>query len=85
MEKRICVGKLVVATAAAWAVSASCYILFSPIKGQGVAFHRTFGEPGSAGEIFTTEQSWYEAQGPWGIFVLVVFAGGEAVTLLWQF
>ena len=35
---------------------------------------RNFGEPLSFVDTFTTEQSWYEAQGLWGVFVLFIFA-----------
>jgi len=86
MRKLIPVGKFVVAIAASWAIGASFYILFLPISGRGVTFRRNFGESGSVVEIFTTEQSWYEAQGLWGIFVLVIFAGLYllAMRLAWR-
>ncbi len=86
MRKLIPVGKFVVAIAASWAIGASFYILFLPISGRGVTFRRNFGESGSVVEIFTTEQSWYEAQGLWGIFVLVIFVGLYllAMRLAWR-
>ena len=86
MPRLIFVGKFVVALAAAWAVGASIYIFFSPLTGQGVTARRTFGESGIVVETYVTEQSWYEAQGLWGVFVLVVFAGIYlfAVQLAWN-
>ncbi len=86
MRKLIYVGKLFVAIAALWAIGASFYILFAPISGQGVTSRRNFGESGSVVEIFTTKQTWYEAQGLWGIFVLVIFASIclLAVHLAWR-
>ncbi len=86
MRKLIYVGKFFVAIAASWAIGASFYILFSPISGQGVTSRRNFGDPGIVVEIFTTEQSWYEAQGLWGVFVLAIFAGLYilAVHLAWR-
>ena len=86
MHRLIYVGKFVVALAAAWAIGASIYVFFSPLSGQGVTVRRTFGESGSVVETFMTEQSWYEAQGLWGIFVLAVFAGIYlfAVRLAWN-
>ncbi len=45
MDKLIYGGKLLVATAAAWAIGASLYIFFSPIYGQGVTTSRVFGNP----------------------------------------
>lgn len=86
MAKLIYVGKVVVTLAACWAVAASCYIFLSPVSGQGVRARRTFGESGSVVETFTTEATWYESQGLWGVFVLVVFAGLYllAVYLAWR-
>ena len=86
MRRLITGGKLVVAIAAAWAIGASLFIMFSPISGQGVKTSGVFGEPNSVVETFTTEQSWYEAQGPWGVLVLVIFAGLYllAVRLAWR-
>ena len=62
------------ATAAAWAVGASLYIFFSPVTTSGVTgtLRRDSSE---VVEIFTRQQSWYEAQGLWGILVLVIFSG----------
>ena len=74
MRKLIYGGKLFVAISALWAIGASFYILFAPISGQGVTLRRNFGEPLGFVDTFTTEQSWYEAQGLWGVFVLVIFA-----------
>ena len=86
MRKLIYVGKLFVAIASSWAIGASFYILLSPISGQGVTSRRNFGELGSVVEIFTTKQTWYEAQGLWGIFVLVIFTSIYllAVQLAWR-
>ncbi len=86
MHKLIYGGKLVVATAAAWAVGASLYIFFSPISGRGVRTSGIVGAPNAVVETFTTEQSWYEAQGLWGVFVLAIFAGLYllAVRLAWR-
>ena len=75
MRKLIYVGKFFVAISALWAIGASLYILLAPISGQGVTLRRNFGEQRSVVETFTTEQSWYEAQGLWGVVVLVIFAG----------
>ncbi|MEE8078382.1 MAG: hypothetical protein V3T18_05240 [Pseudomonadales bacterium] len=86
MPRLIYVGKFIVALAATWAVGASIYIFFSPLSGRGITARRTFGESGSVVETYVTEQSWYEAQGLWGVFVLVVFAGIYlfAVRLAWN-
>ena len=86
MRKLIYGGKLVVAIAAAWAVGASLYIFFSPISGRGVRTSGIVGAPNAVVETFTTEQSWYEAQGLWGVVVLVIFAGFYllAVRLAWR-
>ena len=79
------VGKLIVALAASWAIGASFYVFFSPISGQGVTSGGSRGS-GVIVETFITEQSWYEAQGLWGDFVLLVFAAVYlvAVRLAWR-
>ncbi len=62
------------AIATAWAVGASLYILFSPVTISGVrgTVRRDLSE---VVEVFTRQQSWYEAQGLWGVIVLVIFSG----------
>jgi len=67
-------GKLIVAIAASWAVGASLYIFFSPVTISGVTgtLRRDLSE---VVEVFTRQQSWYEAQGLWGVLVLVIFSG----------
>ena len=67
-------GKIIVAIAAAWAVGASLYIFFSPVTISGVTgtLRRDLSE---VVEVFTRQQSWYEAQGLWGVLVLVIFSG----------
>jgi hypothetical protein len=67
-------GKIIVAIAAVWAVGASLYIFFSPVLISGVSgtLRRDSSE---VVEVFTRQQSWYEAQGLWGVLVLVIFSG----------
>ena len=67
-------GKFIVAIAAVWAVGASFYIFFSPVTISGVTgtLRRDSNE---VVEVFTRQQSWYEAQGLWGVLVLVIFCG----------
>ena len=62
------------AIATAWAVGASLYIFFSPVTISGVrgTVRRDLSE---VVEVFTRQQSWYEAQGLWGVIVLVIFCG----------
>jgi hypothetical protein len=66
-------GKLIVAIAVLWAIGASLYIVFTPISVQGTR-SRLYRDSTVVIETFTSEQSWYGAQGLWGVFVLVVFA-----------
>lgn len=86
MHKLIYGGKLIVAIAASWAIGASLYIFFSPISGHGVTVGGVFGDSRTVVQTYTTEQSWYEAQGLWGVFGLVIFAGLYllAVRLAWR-
>ena len=67
-------GKLIVVLAAAWAVGGSLYIFFSPVTVSGVTgiMSRNSNE---VVETFTRNQSWYEAQGLWGVLVPVIFSG----------
>ena len=79
-------GKFAVVIAASWATGASLYIFFSPISAQVVTARRVFGASRDIVEIFTREQTWYEAQGFWGICVLAIFTGLYllAVRLAWR-
>ncbi len=70
----VCSGKLIVAIAASWAVGASIYIFSSPVSVHGVT-GLMLRDTSTVAEAFTREQSWYEAQGLWGILWLVVFSG----------
>ena len=81
MRKLINGGKFIVAIAASWAIGASLYIFFSV-----VTVRRVFGDSRDIVETFTRKQSWYEAQGLWGVCVLAIFAGIYllAVQLAWR-
>ena len=67
-------GKFMVAMAALWATGASLFIFFYPISTQGVT-GTLYRNSRIVIETYSREQSWYGAQGLWGIFVLVVFTG----------
>jgi hypothetical protein len=67
-------GKLIVLIAATWAVGASIYIFFSPVSGHGVS-ELMLRDSSTVMETFTSERSWYEARGIWGILWLVLFSG----------
>jgi hypothetical protein len=64
-----------VSIAASWAIGASLYIFFSPISAQVVTARQDFGNSTDIVETISREQSWYQAQGLWGVCVLAVFAG----------
>ena len=61
------------AIATAWAVGASLYIFFSPMTISGVR-GTLLRDSSEVVEVFTRQQSWYEAQGLWGVLVLVIFS-----------
>ncbi|NKC01237.1 MAG: hypothetical protein GKR90_22450 [Pseudomonadales bacterium] len=65
-------GKLFVAIAATWAIGASLYIFFSPVSVRGVT-DVMLRDSSVVAETFVREQSWYEAQGLWGISWLFFF------------
>jgi hypothetical protein len=81
---RIQSGKFIVAIAAVWAVAASLFILFSPTTVSGVTATLRH-DSSEVVEVFTRQQSWYAAQGIWGILVLVIFCALYilAVRLAW--
>jgi hypothetical protein len=78
-------GKFLVTIAAAWAVGASLYILFSPVTISGVT---GTVRPGSSEvvDVFTRQQSWFEAQGLRGVLVLVLFSALYllAIWIVWR-
>jgi len=78
-------GKLIVAIAATWAVGASLYIFSSPVSVHGVT-ELMLRDSSTVMEVFTREQSWYEAQGLWGVSWLVIFSGLYllAVRVAWK-
>ena len=78
-------GKLIVAIAATWAVGASLYIFSSPVSVHGVT-GLMLRDSSTVVEVFTREQSWYEAQGLWGVLWLVFFSGLYllAVRVAWR-
>ena len=78
-------GRLIVAIAATWAVGASLYIFSSPVSVHGVT-DLIFRDSSTVVEVFSREQSWYEAQGLWGVLWLVLFSGLYllAVRVAWR-
>ena len=67
-------GRLIIVIAAAWEVGASLYIFHSPVTAHGVT-GIMLRDSSEIVETFTRDQSWYEAQGLWGVLVLVIFSG----------
>lgn len=78
-------GKLIVAIAATSAVGTSLYIFSTPVSVHGVT-DLMFRDSSTVVEDFSREQSWYEAQGLWGILWLVFFSGLYllAVRVAWK-
>lgn len=74
MARQITIGKLFAGIAAGLAVAASAYIILWPMIQQSITATSLPGG-GSVVESETTRVSWYQVQGPWGVFVLVFFAG----------
>ena len=78
-------GKLLVAIAATWAVGASVYIFSSPVSVHGKT-ELMLRDSSTVVEAFTRNQSWYQAQGLWGVLWLVFFSGLYllAVRVAWK-
>ena len=78
-------GKIIIAIAAIWAVGASLYIFLIPVSVHGVT-DLMLHDSSTVVEAFTRKQSWYQAQGLWGVLWLVFFSGLYllAVRLAWS-
>ena len=78
-------GKFIVAIAAIWAVGASLCIFLMPVSVHGVT-DLMLRDSSAVVEAFTRKQSWYQAQGLWGVLWLVFFSGLYllAVRLSWS-
>jgi len=74
MPRLIFFGKLLVSIAAGLAALASLYILFSPVNVQIMTASAVSGGSEMARETIL-RQSWCQAQGPWGVIVLILFSG----------
>jgi len=74
MPRLIIFGKLLVSIAVGLAALASLYILFSPVDVQILTASAVSGGSEMARETIM-RQSWYQAQGPWGVIVLILFSG----------
>jgi peptidoglycan/LPS O-acetylase OafA/YrhL len=84
-KRLVSTGKVIVAISATWALGVSIFIFSSPVSVHGVS-GVMFRDSGTVVETFTREQSWYEAQGLWGVSWLVLFSGLYllAVRLAWR-
>ena len=78
-------GRIIVVIAASWAIGVSLYIFFTPISIQA-APSRLYRDSTVVVDAFANEQTWYEAQGLWGVLILVVFVALYllAVRLAWR-
>ena len=74
MRMLIYSGRLIVAIAASWAIGASLYIFFVPITVVTTP-SKLFRDSTVVVETSTRELSWFEAQGLWGVLVLLMFPG----------
>lgn len=59
--------------AAIWALGAGVYLLLSPTVIQEIVA-TTSADEGQTVEELSRQASWYEVQGLWGIFILLIFA-----------
>ena len=59
--------------AAIWAIGAGIYLLLSPTTVQEIVA-TTSADGGQTIEELSRQVSWYEAQGVWGVIVLLIFA-----------
>lgn len=86
MRKFLVYGsRLLVAIAAAWAVGASIY-LSTTIASERGASELILRDSTTVLWNSARAQSWYEAQGLWGILWLVIFSGFylQAVRVVWR-
>jgi hypothetical protein len=75
-EKRLLVsiGRFLVVLAALWAIGMSVTLFFTPITIDEITAAALPNDSGSV-EHNTIQQSWYQVQGLWGSFILVLVAG----------
>jgi hypothetical protein len=59
--------------AALWSIGASIYLLLTPVTVQEV-IAEGFASGEESIEQVSRQVSWYEVQGLWGVFVLIIFA-----------
>jgi uncharacterized membrane protein len=67
------IGRYLVGIAAGLAVLASLYIFFSPLQVSSLTATSVSGAPEIVEET-TTQATWFQLQGWWGIFILLLFA-----------
>lgn len=72
-QRLVSTGKVFVSIAAIWALGASLYIFFSTVSVHGVS-GVIFRDSGEVVQTISWEQSWYEAQGLWGVSWLILFS-----------
>jgi Ca2+/Na+ antiporter len=74
MASTIAIGKLFVGIAAGLSILVGLYLLLSPVEVYSITATTLPGGQETTQEQIT-QQSWYQTQGLWGVFVLFLFAG----------
>ena len=70
----VTIGKFMIVLAVLWAIGMSVYLFFTPITVDEITAVALPNDSSSV-EHATIQQSWYQVQGLWGSFVLVLVAG----------
>ena len=74
MSRLVFFGKLLINLSAVFAIIVGLYVLLAPVYVQSSTASTISGVPTTV-EEHTFQQSLFQTQGIWGVFVLVIFAG----------
>ena len=67
------IGRTLLLAAGLWSIAAGIYLLLTPMTVQEITASATAGGAQTTEQI-TRQVSWYQVQGLWGAFILIVFA-----------
>jgi len=67
------IGRTLLLAAGLWSIAAGIYLLLTPMTVQEITASAT-ADGAQTTEQITRQVSWYQVQGLWGVFILIVFA-----------
>jgi len=67
------IGRTLLLAAGLWSIAAGIYLLLTPMTVHEITASAT-ADGAQTTEQTTRQVSWYQVQGQWGVFILIVFA-----------